>query len=233
MAKVKATSKKKVVGKKKAGKVAGNKVTKKTKGRAMKSKKSPAVGRTGDARSKIIAKKRNKMTDARDRLAKIAKTTDAREKLKKLKNLKEGRLDISKTKKGGLTITRTTQGGIVLMTKKHAAKTGGDQVKKVGKKGNLTKRITPAGSISLTTKAKTSALKTKATTKASNGTKKAQASQRTPPAKKKPQRPMSAAERRDGNGIFNCHSSELKSIFSFFRGAHQHASQSCDPSTNG
>ena len=41
-----------------------------------------------DARLKIIQKNRQKMVDARDKLAQIAKQTDARFKLNKLKNSK-------------------------------------------------------------------------------------------------------------------------------------------------
>jgi hypothetical protein len=48
----------------------------------------------GDARSKIIAKKRLTMTDARDKLASIAKTMDARQKLQKIRNLKQGKVKI-------------------------------------------------------------------------------------------------------------------------------------------
>jgi hypothetical protein len=50
------------------------------------------VGAGGDARLKIIAKKRSQVTDARDRLASMAKTTDARQKLEKIRNIKEGKV---------------------------------------------------------------------------------------------------------------------------------------------
>jgi len=45
-----------------------------------------------DARLKIIAKNRSHMTDARDKLASLAKTTDARQKLVKIRNLKQGKV---------------------------------------------------------------------------------------------------------------------------------------------
>jgi hypothetical protein len=50
------------------------------------------VGAGDDARLKIIAKKRSQVTDARDRLASMAKTTDARQKLEKIRNIKEGKV---------------------------------------------------------------------------------------------------------------------------------------------
>ena len=46
----------------------------------------------GDARLKIIAKNRSKVTDARDKLGLLAKTTDARQKLEKIRNLKQGKV---------------------------------------------------------------------------------------------------------------------------------------------
>ena len=45
-----------------------------------------------DARFKIIAKNRSHITDARDKLASLAKTTDARQKLVKIRNLKQGKV---------------------------------------------------------------------------------------------------------------------------------------------
>lgn len=39
----------------------------------------------GDARNRIIQKKRLHLTDARDKLCELAKTTDARQKLEKLR----------------------------------------------------------------------------------------------------------------------------------------------------
>ena len=50
------------------------------------------VGAGGDARLKIIAKNRSKVTDARDKLGLLAKTTDARQKLEKIRNLKQGKV---------------------------------------------------------------------------------------------------------------------------------------------
>jgi hypothetical protein len=43
------------------------------------------IGSVGDARLRIIQKNRQKLTDARDKLAEIAKQTDARLKLDKLR----------------------------------------------------------------------------------------------------------------------------------------------------
>ena len=50
------------------------------------------LGNVKDARLKIIAKNRSHMTDARDKLASLAKTTDARQKLVKIRNLKQGKV---------------------------------------------------------------------------------------------------------------------------------------------
>lgn len=44
-----------------------------------------AIGSVGDARLRIIQKNRQKLTDARDKLAEIAKQSDARLKLDKLR----------------------------------------------------------------------------------------------------------------------------------------------------
>ena len=141
----------------------------------VKAKKSGAVM---DARLKIIRKKRSGMVDARDMLAKMAKTTDAREKLQKIRNLKAGKMDVKKTKTGAITITKTIQGKVVLTTKKKeaaaAAKRGGKNAKglvgvkgaaaaaalsaagvKTTKAGNLSKKISRGGTISITTKKKT------------------------------------------------------------------------------
>lgn len=49
------------------------------------------IGSVGDARLRIIQKNRQKLTDARDKLAEIAKQTDARLKLEKLR---ENRVNI-------------------------------------------------------------------------------------------------------------------------------------------
>lgn len=119
----------------------------------------------GDARNRIIARSKTKMVDARDKLATLAKETDARAKLVKIRNLKNGIFDVKKTKKGGITITTTTKGTVQLVTKhkeKQNQKQAGNpniMVSKVGK--NLTKKVTPTGEISLSTKAKTSALAAK------------------------------------------------------------------------
>merc|ERR1711881_302535 len=121
----------------------------------------PTVTRKiGDARNVLHAKSRKEMlaTDARTKLAKIAKGTDARQKLEKIKNLKEGRFDVKKTKKGGITIVTTTQGQLQLTTKKKelaknkasGTQANKDKVSKIGK--NLTKSVNSAGKISLSTK---------------------------------------------------------------------------------
>ena len=49
-------------------------------------------GAGGDARLKIIANNRSKVSDARDKLASLAKTTDARQKLEKIRNFKQGKV---------------------------------------------------------------------------------------------------------------------------------------------
>merc|ERR1712002_1227272 len=79
-----------------------NKVVSKIKKKAMANPKNKKF----DARNVLHAKSRKEMlaTDARTKLAKIAKGTDARQKLGKIKNLKEGKFDVKKTKKGGITI---------------------------------------------------------------------------------------------------------------------------------
>lgn len=48
-------------------------------------RRSNIIGSVGDARLRIIQKNRQKLTDARDKLAEIAKQTDARLKLDKLR----------------------------------------------------------------------------------------------------------------------------------------------------
>lgn len=45
-----------------------------------------------DARLKIMSKKRTRVSDARDLLAKMAKGTDARQKLTKIRNMKAGKV---------------------------------------------------------------------------------------------------------------------------------------------
>jgi hypothetical protein len=45
-----------------------------------------------DARALLLAKKRNSITDARDRLGQMAKTTDARKKIEKIRNIKQGKV---------------------------------------------------------------------------------------------------------------------------------------------
>lgn len=111
----------------------------------------------GDARNILHAKSRKQMlaTDARTKLAKLAKGTDARQKLEKIRNLKEGKFDVKKTKKGGITIVTTTQGQIQLTTKKKSqdgsgAQVNRDKVSKIGR--NLTKNVNQTGKIFLSTK---------------------------------------------------------------------------------
>lgn len=50
--------------------------------------KGTSVLKKGDARLKIIQKNRSKLTDARDKLAQMAKKTDARAKLLKLRQMR-------------------------------------------------------------------------------------------------------------------------------------------------
>ena len=52
------------------------------------------IGSMGDARLRIIQKNRQKLTDARDKLAEIAKQTDARLKLDKLRENRVKLIDI-------------------------------------------------------------------------------------------------------------------------------------------
>merc|ERR1712156_622609 len=75
-----------------------NKVVSKIKKKALGTKIKKAKF---DARNVLHAKSRKEMlaTDARNKLAKIAKGVDARQKLEKIKNLKEGKFDVKKTKK--------------------------------------------------------------------------------------------------------------------------------------
>ena len=186
-----------------------NKVVSKIKKKALK----PTVTRKiGDARNVLHAKSRKQMlaTDARDKLAKIAKGTDARQKLEKIRNLKEGKFDVKKTAKGGITIVTTTQGQLQLTTKKkEAAKnrpkagTGKqvvrkDKVSKIGK--NLTKSVNPAGKITLSTKAKTTALSASSSVKNTIKKKQPTNSPRQPAAKMQvaKKQPMSRAARLDG-----------------------------------
>ena len=133
-----------------------NKVVSKIKKKALGTK----IKAKFDARNVLHAKSRKEMlaTDARNKLAKIAKGGDARQKLEKIKNLKEGKFDVKKTKKGGITIVTTTKGQLQLTTKKKELaknKASGnqvnkDKVSKIGK--NLTKSVNSAGKISLSTK---------------------------------------------------------------------------------
>ena len=186
-----------------------NKVVSKIKKKALK----PTVTRKiGDARNVLHAKSRKQMlaTDARDKLAKIAKGTDARQKLEKIRNLKEGKFDVKKTAKGGITIVTTTQGQLQLTTKKkEAAKnrpkagTGKqvvrkDKVSKIGK--NLTKSVNQAGKITLSTKAKTTALSASSSVKNTIKKKQPTNSPRQPAAKMQvaKKQPMSRAARLDG-----------------------------------
>ena len=186
-----------------------NKVVSKIKKKALK----PTVTRKiGDARNVLHAKSRKQMlaTDARDKLAKIAKGTDARQKLEKIRNLKEGKFDVKKTAKGGITIVTTTQGQLQLTTKKkEAAKsrpkagTAGkqvvrkDKVSKIGK--NLTKSVNQAGKITLSTKAKTTALSASSSVKNTIKKKQPTNSPRQPAAKMQvAKKTMSRAARLDG-----------------------------------
>merc|ERR1711936_754733 len=104
-----------------------NKVVSKIKKKALGTKTKSKF----DARNVLHAKSRKEMlaTDARNKLAKIAKGVDARQKLEKIRNLKEGKFDVKKTKQGGITIVTTTQGQIQLTTKKKSQNGGsGTQV---------------------------------------------------------------------------------------------------------
>jgi len=193
-----------------------NKVVSKIKKKALK----PTVTRKiGDARNVLHAKSRKQMlaTDARDKLAKIAKGTDARQKLEKIRNLKEGKFDVKKTAKGGITIVTTTQGQLQLTTKKkEAAKnrpkagTAGkqvvrkDKVSKIGK--NLTKSVNQAGKITLSTKAKTTALSASSSVKNTIKKKQPTNSPRQPAAKMQvaKKQPMSRAARLDDE-LINTH----------------------------
>ena len=51
-----------------------------------------ALSAGGDARSVLLAKRKRKMVDARDRLGQMAKTTDARAKIDKIRNIKHGKV---------------------------------------------------------------------------------------------------------------------------------------------
>merc|ERR1712223_836587 len=149
-------------------------------------------------------------------LAKIAKGTDARQKLEKIRNLKEGKFDVKKTAKGGITIVTTTQGQLQLTTKKkEAAKnrpkagTGKqvvrkDKVSKIGK--NLTKSVNQAGKITLSTKAKTTALSASSSVKNTIKKKQPTNSPRQPAAKMQVaiKQPMSRAARLDDE-LINTH----------------------------
>ena len=103
----------------------------------------------GDARSVLLAKRKRKMVDARDRLGQMAKTTDARAKIDKIRNIKQGKvitisfvfisrftnvallqLDVKKTSKGRITITTTTRGNVVLTTRKKEAVAAAATVKR-------------------------------------------------------------------------------------------------------
>ena len=187
----------------------------KLKKNAVNMKAKNKTGKAMDARLKInaIARKKTLSTlkasgDARDVLAhKMKQVGDARAILEKSRNLKKGINEIKTTKKGGIQIVTKTNGKLQLTTKKKVAQqtkktptaTKNVQSAKVTKIGkNLTKSVGPGGTVSFSTKPKPSALSTPS---ARNNT---SAPRR--PAKSAPRtasRPMSRAERRDGNFIPN------------------------------
>ncbi|KAJ4441598.1 uncharacterized protein [Periplaneta americana] len=86
------------------------------------------TGAVGDARLRIIQKNRQKLTDARDKLAEIAKQTDARLKLDKLReNRNVGGSNLARV---GASITRRTSrnGQITLSTNKRRVPRNGNKV---------------------------------------------------------------------------------------------------------
>ncbi|KAJ9593033.1 hypothetical protein L9F63_015302 [Diploptera punctata] len=88
-------------------------------GLGLQGRRSVNVGALSDARLRIIQKNRQKLTDARDKLAEIAKQTDARVKLEKLRENRSNPSGV-KVSRVGSTITRRTgrNGQITLSTNK-------------------------------------------------------------------------------------------------------------------
>ena len=214
----------------------------KLKKNAVNMKAKNKTGKAMDARLKInaIARKKTLSTlkasgDARDVLAhKMKQVGDARAILEKSRNLKKGINEIKTTKKGGIQIVTKTNGKLQLTTKKKVAQqtkktpttaTKNVQSAKVTKIGkNLTKSVGPGGTVSFSTKPKPSALSTPS---ARNNT---SAPRR--PAKSAPRtasRPMSRAERRDGNFIPNMLGHPVISFF--YRGTDECTCGSIDYQT--
>ena len=126
---------------------------------AGRTKGGPLAGRLGvkgggggvlDARQKIIQANRGQIGDARDKLAKIAKTTDARSKLERIRGLRDGNLEVKQV--GGITVTKKLDGKLTLSTKSKseggAAKASG-QVTQIGR---LTKTVSSSGQVALSSK---------------------------------------------------------------------------------
>jgi len=86
------------------------------------------IGTVGDARLRIIQKNRQKLTDARDKLAEIAKQTDARFKLDKLRENRG--ITITNLSRVGAGITRRTSrnGQISLSTNKRQTSRNGNKI---------------------------------------------------------------------------------------------------------
>lgn len=113
-----------------ANKVVKNTNPRKNKGNFKPLKKNSVVkkskfrnGKLQDARQKIISKKRQGVKDARDILAKMAKTQDARNKLDKIRESRDGGLVRNNVKVIGNNILRKTDrnGKISLSTNKSNA----------------------------------------------------------------------------------------------------------------
>ena len=190
----------------------------KLKKNAVNMKAKNKTGKAMDARLKInaIARKKTLSTlkasgDARDVLAhKMKQVGDARAILEKSRNLKKGINEIKTTKKGGIQIVTKTNGKLQLTTKKKVAQqtkktpttatknVTSAKVTKIGK--NLTKSVGPGGTVSFSTKPKPSALSTPS---ARNNTSAATNRRPSKTAPRTASRPMSRAERRDGNFIPN------------------------------
>ena len=215
----------------------------KLKKNAVNMKAKNKTGKAMDARLKInaIARKKTLSTlkasgDARDVLAhKMKQVGDARAILEKSRNLKKGINEIKTTKKGGIQIVTKTNGKLQLTTKKKVAQqtkktpttaknVTSAKVTKIGK--NLTKSVGPGGTVSFSTKPKPSAL----STSSARSNTSAAANRR--PAKSAPRtasRPMSRAERRDGNFIPNMLGHPVISFF--YRGTDECTCGSIDYQT--
>lgn len=188
----------------------------KLKRNAVNMKAKTKTGKAMDARLKInaIARKKTLNTlkasgDARDVLAhKMKQVGDARAILEKSRNLKKGINDVKTTKKGGIQIVTKTNGKLQLTTKKKVAaqqpkkspaaraSAPATKVTKIGK--NLTKSIGPGGTVSFSTKPKASALSTPSS-RSNTAAAKRRPTKSAPSAPRTATRPMSRAERRDGN----------------------------------